>query len=374
MDKQKGSITLEGAISTLVLMAVILTFSSFMKIVYVHGVMQHALIQTAGEIAQYSYIYSLSGLNEVNNAVATQGSQGSAAVSAGIDEVEGFLEEIGNGSLVQPDMDNLDPKTMITSLAKALAGEVYSTGKTVMLNHLVAMPLLKSYLPRDMDTFFAKNNVVQDGEFAGIDLGKSRYFMNADGYDEIELVAVYQMKVISPIPILQEVTLVQSAKSRAFFSAKKYVPPQGEEEEIDISVWELGDFERAEVIVKRENIPNNMPLNFPAIRGFDEKTGVASNYNTIDLNREEYHNNGGKMGTALKRKLKKIQKFENAKQGDVSVDVQQIKAVDYYVVIPKDVSPEDYALFQKEVRKLGDTIQLSDDRKVKLNIYISQVE
>ena len=47
MGRQKGSITLEGAISTLVLMAIVLTFSSFMKVVHVHGVVQHALIQTA---------------------------------------------------------------------------------------------------------------------------------------------------------------------------------------------------------------------------------------------------------------------------------------------------------------------------------------
>ena len=79
MNRQRGSITLEGAISTIVLMAVILTFSSFMKIVHVHGVVQHALIQTASEISQYSYFYSLSGLNGVNDAIATQGTQGSAA-------------------------------------------------------------------------------------------------------------------------------------------------------------------------------------------------------------------------------------------------------------------------------------------------------
>ena len=40
-----------------------------------------------------------------------------------------------------------------------------------------------------------------------------------------------------------------------------------------MSVWELSNFERADVIVEKENIPNNMPSTFEAVRGFDEKTG-----------------------------------------------------------------------------------------------------
>ncbi len=374
MNNQKGSITLEGAISTIVLMAVILTFSSFMKIVHVHGVIQHALIQTASEISQYSYFYSLSGINEINNTIVSQGNKGSKDVSEGINEIEKFLGEIGNGTIVKPNMEKLNPKEMIIALSKALEGELYSSVKTISLNHIIAMPLLKSYLPEDTDVFFEKNNVIQNGDFAGIDLGKSRYFENSDGYDEIELVAVYQMKVISPIPIFNEVTIAQTAKSRAFFAGKGSAVSSAKTEELQMSVWELSNFERADIIVEKENIPNNMPNTFEAIRGFDEKTGKASTYITLDLNSDSYKGKPNKIRSKLQEKLNKIEKFKEDKINDISLQSSQIKSVDYYVVVPKNVSKEDFSLFQKEIKELGKTIKLSDGRNVKLNIIVKQVK
>ena len=372
MRGQKGSITLEGAISTLVLMAIVLTFSSFMKIVHVHGVVQHALIQTAGEIAQYSYLYSVAGLEQVNNAVSDQGRAGSETVSAGIDEVESFLKNIGNGKLVQPNMDALDPKELIKGLSKALAGEVYGTAKTVLLNHTIAMPLLSSYLPNGRDAFFEKNNVVQDGEFSGIDLGASRYFENADGYDEIELVAVYQMKVVSPIPILERVTIVQSAKSRSYFSGDKSAPSKPNEEAEESSVWKLSNFERARMVAEREGIPTNMPDSFTAVRGF--QNGTATTYITLDLNADSYRDSMGQVRRRLEEKLRKIEDFKHDSYGEASLDVSDIESVDYYVVIPEDITPAQKQRFLEEVDKLGDTIKLSDGRRVKLNITVKQVK
>lgn len=374
MNNQKGSITLEGAISTIVLMAVILTFSSFMKIVHVHGVIQYALIQTASEISQYSYFYSLSGINEINNTIVSQGNKGSKDVSEGINEIEKFLGEVGNGTIVKPNMEKLNPKEMIIALSKALEGELYSSVKTISLNHIIAMPLLKSYLPEDADVFFEKNNVIQNGDFAGIDLGKSRYFENSDGYDEIELVAVYQMKVISPIPIFNEVTIAQTAKSRAFFAGKGSAVSSAKTEEIQMSVWELSNFERADIIVEKENIPNNMPSTFEAVRGFNEKTGKASTYITLDLNSDSYKGKPNKIRSKLQEKLNKIEKFKEDKINDISLQSSQIKSVDYYVVVPKNVSKEDFSLFQKEIKELGKTIKLSDGRNVKLNIIVKQVK
>lgn len=373
MQRQKGSITLEGAISTIVVMAIILSFGSFMKIVHVHGVVQHALIQTAEEISQYSYFYSLLGLNEVNDAAVQQGKEGSASVSESIEEVETFLKNIGNGQLVKPNTEKLDPKEMITALTKTLAGDLYGKAKTVTLNHVVAMPLLESYLPEDMDTFFEKNNVIQEGDFSGIDLGKSRFFENSDGFDEIELVAVYQMKVVSPIPIFDKVTIVQSAKSRAFFSAPRKASGTSSEE-VTTSVWELSSFERAEVIVEQEGIPNNLPESFQALRGFDEQSGAASTYITMDLNSKSYQKERSAVRSRLKSKLNKLSDFEHDSNEDVSLDVSEIKRVDYYVVIPEDVDADTMTIFREEVERLGTEIRLSDGKRVALNVIVKQVK
>ena len=374
MQRQKGSITLEGAISTIVVMAIVLSFGSFMKIVHVHSVVQHALIQTAEEISQYSYFYSLLGLSEVNDTAVQQGKEGSAAVSEGIEEVEAFLNHIGNGQMVKPNTEKLNPKKMIAALSKAFAGELYGMAKTVTINHIVTMPLLESYLPDDRDTFFEKNHVVQVGDFSGIDLGKSRYFENSDGFDEIELVAVYQMNVVSPIPIFDEVTIVQSAKSRAFFAAPEKVASTPSAEEVTESVWELSNFERADVILEQEKIPNNMPEGFQALRNFDEKNGTAVTYLTLDLNSKSYRNEKSAIRSRLKSKLHKLSDFKEDFHEGISLDVSDIRQVDYYVVIPKEVQADTMVIFQDEIERLGKYIELSDGRRVTLNIIVKQVK
>ena len=214
-NKNKGSVTIEAAISLLVMITVVVTFGSFIKVVHIHSVMQHALIQTANEMAEYSYLYSLTGINRVNNAVTDQTQGGSETVSAAIDEATRIYDDITSGKIVTSiDTDKFNLKELAVGLVKAIAGEVYEGGKSALINTAVTKPLLKSYLPEDADNYLKQNNVV--GGFDGIDFSKSRYFSSND--NEIEIVAVYSVKFFAPIPIIDKVTIVQSAKTRAYMS------------------------------------------------------------------------------------------------------------------------------------------------------------
>ena len=55
----------------------------------------------------------------------------------------------------------------------------------------------------------------------------------------------------------------------------------------------------------------------------------------------------------MRKKLKKIEEFEEKTIGDVSLNVSEIEAVDYYVVIPKKASPEDLDNMQERKTALS---------------------
>lgn len=213
--KNKGSVTIEATISLMVIMTVVLTFSSIIRVVHIHSVIQHSLVQTANEIAEYSYFYSLTGIDKLNNTAVSRGQASAETISAGIDEVEHVMNEFSNGKLVSPDMDKLDFKKIISSIIPALLGEVYDQGKSLTINTFVTKPLFKTYLPDNADQYLKENHV--ENGIDGIDFSYSRYFANSDK-DEIEIVAVYNVKFFAPIPIIDKVTIIQSAKARAFFN------------------------------------------------------------------------------------------------------------------------------------------------------------
>jgi len=69
LKKKDGSLTVEAAISLPLFMCVFLSIAFFMKVVYIHNNVQYAINGAANEVATYSYLYSISGLQKVNDAI-----------------------------------------------------------------------------------------------------------------------------------------------------------------------------------------------------------------------------------------------------------------------------------------------------------------
>jgi len=72
LKKKDGSLTVEAAISLPLFMCVFLSIAFFMKVVYIHNNVQYAINGAANEVATYSYLYSISGLQKVNDAIRKQ--------------------------------------------------------------------------------------------------------------------------------------------------------------------------------------------------------------------------------------------------------------------------------------------------------------
>lgn len=273
---ERGSVTLEAAISLVMLMAVMLTLNIFIKVTYVHGIVQHALIQTANEMATYDYILSLLGVSALNDAVMnkTQGNAGQATENlntanqliqsvdktmddfsgimdtlgqtennegtaydmkgvftddtSGISDITGSISELGEdissvgeyaqgfyNTLLNSD-GKLDLKGLLKSYMYAAIGEGASAAKTVGLN-LVTKALLRTYILQEVNGTkidVLEKNLVVDG-ISGLDFSTSTYFDYPDT-DEIELCCTYMIKVVSPIPIIEYVPMINKVKVRAW--------------------------------------------------------------------------------------------------------------------------------------------------------------
>ena len=216
--KENGSVTIEATISLITIITAVLTLSMFMKVVYIHGIVQHALIQTASEMSEYSYFYSLTGLDDINSSIGTATNEGRNDINEFIDSCTKFYDDISNGNFSSTSLPgDFDIKQVMIGFVSALAGNVYGSAKTELINNTVTINVFNSYLPDNKGEFLKNNLVIQGLGNYGIDFSQSKYFENTDGYNEIEIVAVYNIKFITPIPIIKQLTVVQTAKSRAFF-------------------------------------------------------------------------------------------------------------------------------------------------------------
>ena len=216
----KGSATIEATISLITIITAVITFSMFIKVVYIHGIVQHAIIQTANEMAEYSYFYSLTGLDDINSSIGTATNEGREDVNNFIDDCTNFYNDISNGNFLSASLPGeFDIKQVLIGFMTALTGNVYGQDKTTLINNTVTIPVFNSYLPESKEDFLKDNLVIQGVGNNGIDFSQSKYFENTDGYNEIEIVAVYNIKFVTPIPLIKHLTVVQTAKSRAFFNS-----------------------------------------------------------------------------------------------------------------------------------------------------------
>ena len=63
VKKSNGSVTIEASISLTFFLCVVISIAFFIKVIYTHEIVQHALNQTALEISELSYLYYASGIS-----------------------------------------------------------------------------------------------------------------------------------------------------------------------------------------------------------------------------------------------------------------------------------------------------------------------
>jgi hypothetical protein len=188
LKNKKGSLTLEAAISLPIFMCVFLTIAFFMRVVYIQNNVQYALNGAANELSTYSYLYSVSGFQELNDSVSGEMNKYGERASnhtkqlleafdamgdnlqKGLDSVEGGLKngdpeqienlkELYNQSKISAGtVKNVlnevedDPKSEFVSIASLFLGAGYENIKGEL-----SEPLIKFFMAKYLDNKIIKS-------------------------------------------------------------------------------------------------------------------------------------------------------------------------------------------------------------------------
>lgn len=293
-----GSVTVEAAIALPVFVCMIVTIVFLIKVVYTHEVIQHAIDETANEMANSSYLYHISGLQGVHDSVRdgikSESELFESHISSVFDAYEGLSGELEEGSENAQDiLESLEdmlnagedavenPLQELKSVAFAISEGAFDDLKTQ-----VCIPIAKLYLKKYLKSHKIKNvdlrlrdlNVIQG--FNGLDFSKSEFF--ADGNNNIDIIVMYKINIPVPVKIVPAILVVQRATAKAWLGGDGEGVANAQTGEEDI--WSLGNFQRGTRI--RALFGANMPYNFPLISKFD--SGTATVIKSMDLTTKTY--------------------------------------------------------------------------------------
>lgn len=358
---QKGSLTIEASISYSIFLMVIVTFLYIIRIVYLYGLVQHAVSQTAKELSMYSYLYQVSGVNDLREGIADAVGGRTQAFHEDVGQVITFYEEFSSGDTTAAYNGTTDPKELLKNIGAAMLGEA---GKEVnqQLFEMVARSMIESYIGADSkgrgaDERLKALRVV--GGLSGLHLSSSSFF--EDG-KTIDLIVCYTIDPIMPIDLLPEQNLanrayVQGISGTNVFGEGEKKPEDKKEE----SVWEKAEFLRGKAIQEQEKV-RNLPEKFSTFCAYDSSTGTATAACSIDVRDVSYQKVSG-----IKRRIRlecnRIDNFKDTTYEGITLKRDDIKQKKLIIYIPsstedREIHREIYDQAVKEVQAQYPDIQI----------------
>lgn len=244
---ERGSLTVEACLSFTVFMMIMFSLIFLIRIVYVYGLIQHAITQTAKELSSYSYLYQVSGISDIDKAITGSTSAGvdnfNAKTSAVVDAYSAFMsvgESVSSSGDISNIIENIDgtiadidkmkdsfgtaadavvdmvsnPVDTVKSIGAVFAKGVSENIKTFLGGEIVkymAAEYIQSPKYSDANDRLLKLQVI--GGINGLDFSSSKFF--TDGAD-IDIVVCYSIKPLMPINILPELNLVNRVSVRGW--------------------------------------------------------------------------------------------------------------------------------------------------------------
>jgi hypothetical protein len=300
---QKGAFTLEATLVMPVVIAVVLTIGMLMRVVSIHGMMQHALLEVSRELGKYSYVYSLDAVQDTQAErngfldffeMEEEGAQWVKFLSAGKKDAQDHWQE----------------KLLIGPLAKRMMKHHFTKG--------------------DQEDFHKrlKQIHVLDG-VEGLSFEGSKLL--EDG-ESIELVLNYQIQLPLPIKLLPELSMVHRATVRAWLGGEKWSGVKEDKRETDGEeyVWNAKGITRGKEIHKR--LGQNLPHTFPVIRKFED--GKITGMRSIDLTAATYQDMRA-LERTIKEKINDVAQFEGATMKDIKISKEEVKEREVWIIFPK---------------------------------------
>lgn len=204
---EQGAVLIEAALSLTIFMFTMLTLFSMYHVCLAQARIGAALNETAKEISQYSYVYSMTSLNDKQSGLANQGGAAQGHLSDNLSEVnslyDAFMGVAGTLAAV--------PDHSESFLAYALnAGVEQIKGSAC---GMMARGLMKKHFGSDPDGYLEGLGI--EGGTSGLSFIKTRLFVNGQE-EEILLNVRYQVTVIKLLNIDLKLNFEQCAQTRAW--------------------------------------------------------------------------------------------------------------------------------------------------------------
>lgn len=258
MEKRdKGSITVETTLTLTAFVFLIATMYTILNIALAQARIGYAIHQTAKELSQYSYLYSLTGFKDSQAQLHQAGVQNTASAQTVVNSLGEIYQALGNlggvagnapsissgedvgkawegvrqnlgaagsaASAMQGALKSIadNPTSVIWGMAQ-LAGSKIGNGITSFLAQSLIHPLIKKNLKDSrngsVESYLAFVGVVPQGGsyYGGLDFGDSYLF--PDGSDDICVDVRYKLRVLPLLPIRIELAFHQQALTRGWLA------------------------------------------------------------------------------------------------------------------------------------------------------------
>jgi len=287
IDGRKGSITVEASIALPIFISVAVSIVFFIKVVTVHEIIQHGIAGAAHELSVISYMYHVSGLQEVHDTVRdgmkTKAEVFESRVATAFDAYKDLSLDDEAAEAVRDVIEN--PMEELKNIACVFAKGEFEDIKTEVCIPAVEL-LMQKYLKTeglsDVDKRLRELNIA-DG-FKGLDFSQSSFFY--DENNDIDIIVQYKMNIPVPIKVFPPLLMVQRATVKAWLGDDSIYayPGNSDEDGQGDDIWSLGNFQRGMKL--RAIFGANLPHNFPGISKFD--SGTATLIKSMDLTANTY--------------------------------------------------------------------------------------
>lgn len=381
----KGAVTLEAAIVLPMLLCALFSVIFLIRTAYTYSLIQHAISETASEMASAGYIYQVSGIRDLHDVVRDAMNERTELFrdqAGSIVEAYSYLS--GNTSAgntgedtENPDMPGdaaesfrkifeysgdiaADPLDEIKTIVCYIAGGTLDDAKTQLFIPIVRLYMKKHLVTGDItdaDERLRSLNIA-DG-FGGFDFSESSFL--SDREEDIDIVVRYRVKLPLPLKFTGEMEIVQRARAKAWLGGdtKKGVlggdnGPSAAGEDI----WSLSNFQRGLKI--RRIFGANLPNSFPVIARYD--AGKAVMIKSMDLTAASYQK-GDTAERTLKGYLKELKKYQGQEKpwGSDSIVIrnEDIKQKELILVIPQNKLSDANEMLLKDIVTYADSIGIN---------------
>lgn len=304
--KNKGAMTLEAALVLPVLLCAFFTVIFLIKAVFTVEMVQHALDETAAEIASAGYIYHISGIRDMHDTARNNINDKSDLFKDQINSVfesynsfTGLVDNIDKGIAGVPDSAELiqqaeenfgsmlnhaetavsDPINELKAIACFIAGDSFNDAKTQLFTPVVKLYMKKYLVTDSMPDADKRLKIlsISDG-FAGLDFSESTFL--SDRKENIDIIVKYRIDLPLPFRFTDGLVIVQRARVKAWMGGDDSQGVlKGNSTNNTDDIWSLSNFQRGLKI--RRLFGANLPNSYPVIAKYEN--GKAVMIKSMDL-------------------------------------------------------------------------------------------